>query len=235
MMKRYIPHCIKVRLHLIRRLWSDIQKGYYYDYAKQAAANSSLKHALQLKQELKPNEAKMHNLLIAIKRIESIQVNPNEILSFWNAVGNPSRKNGFVNSRSIVGGVLQDSVGGGLCQLSGLMYYLSLQADLEILERHSHSMDIYTAETRFAPLGSDATVAYGYKDLRIRNKLNYPIRFKFSVLENDIIINLMYPSPIVGNKVEFEEKIIGENLVEVYTSINNERVAKSKYIKLQSQ
>ena len=45
----------------------------------------------------------------------------------------------------------------------------------------------------------------------------------------------MYPSPIVGNKVEFEEKIIGENLVEVYTSINNERVAKSKYIKLQSQ
>ena len=234
-MKRYIPHRVKVRLHLIRRLWRDIQKGHYYDYAKQRDANPDLKHALQLKQELKPNEAKMHNLLIAIKRIESIQVNPNEIFSFWNAVGNPNRKNGFVNSRSIVAGVLQDTVGGGLCQLSGLMYYLSLQANLEILERHSHSMDIYTAETRFAPLGSDATVAYGYKDLSIRNKLNYPIRFKFSVLENDIIINLMHPSPIDGNKVEFEEKIIGENLVEVYTSINNERVTTSKYKKLLPQ
>lgn len=231
-MKRYIPHRVKVRLHLIRRLWRDIQKGHYYDYAKQRDANPDLKHALQLKQELKPNEAKMHNLLIAIKRIESIQVNPNEIFSFWNAVGNPNRKNGFVNSRSIVAGVLQDTVGGGLCQLSGLIYYLSLQANLEILERHSHSMDIYTAETRFAPLGSDATVAYGYKDLRIRNKLNYPIRFKFSILENDIIINLMHPSPIDGNKVEFEEKIIRENLVEVYTSINNERVTTSKYKKL---
>jgi len=231
-MKRYIPHRVKVRLHLIRRLWRDIQKGHYYDYAKQRDANPDLKHALQLKQELKPNEAKMHNLLIAIKRIESIQVNPNEIFSFWNAVGNPNRKNGFVNSRSIVAGVLQDTVGGGLCQLSGLMYYLSLQANLEILERHSHSMDIYTAETRFAPLGSDATVAYGYKDLRIRNKLNYPIRFKFSILENDIIINLMHPSPIQESKVEFEEKITGENHVEVYTSINNERVTTSKYKKL---
>lgn len=231
-MKRYIPHRVKVRLHLIRRLWRDIQKGHYYDYAKQRDANPDLKHALQLKQELKPNEAKMHNLLIAIKRIESIQVNPNEIFSFWNAVGNPNRKNGFVNSRSIVAGVLQDTVGGGLCQLSGLIYYLSLQANLEILERHSHSMDIYTAETRFAPLGSDATVAYGYKDLRIRNKLNYPIRFKFSILENDIIINLMHPSPIQESKVEFEEKITGENHVEVYTSINNERVTTSKYKKL---
>lgn len=231
-MKRYIPHRVKVRLHLIRRLWRDIQKGHYYDYAKQRDANPDLKHALQLKQELKPNEAKMHNLLIAIKRIESIQVNPNEIFSFWNAVGNPNRKNGFVNSRSIVAGVLQDTVGGGLCQLSGLIYYLSLQANLEILERHSHSMDIYTAETRFAPLGSDATVAYGYKDLRIRNKLNYPIRFKFSILENDIIINLMHLSPIQESKVEFEEKITGENHVEVYTSINNERVTTSKYKKL---
>jgi len=58
--------------------------------------------------------------------------------------------------------------GGGLCQLSGIIYHAVLEAGLEILERHPHSLDIYTATTRYTPLGSDAAVVYGHKDLRFK-------------------------------------------------------------------
>ena len=53
--------------------------------------------------------------------------------------------------------------------MSGLIYYVSLMAGLEVLERHPHSRDIYDDQTRYAPLGADATVAYGFKDLRVLN------------------------------------------------------------------
>jgi hypothetical protein len=58
---------------------------------------------------------------------------------------------------------------------------------LKIVERHQHSVDIYTEENRYTPLGTDATVVFGYKDLRIRNPYHFPIQFWFSVEENHFI------------------------------------------------
>lgn len=229
MIKKIIPYSIKVRLHLTKRILLSVINGQYFYFAKKKNHLNSLPNTLKLQQELKPNEAKVKNLLIAIKYLESIQINPNEIFSFWHTIGNPSKSKGFVGSRSLVNGRVENSLGGGLCQLSGLIYYISLYAKLEILERHSHSIDIYTNETRFTPLGSDATVAYGYKDLKIRNNLKGPIRFKFSIVENYLIINLMHSGLIIKNKVEFKENEIDKETVEVDTLINNEVVNKSKY------
>lgn len=229
MIKRIVPYWFKVRIHLIRRKVNDVFNGHYFTYAKKMEYKNNLTKVLTIEQELKPNEAKKKNLIIAINRIESFQVNPNEIFSFWEVIGNPSQKRGFVNSRSLINGKVEDSIGGGLCQLSGLIYYVSLYANLEILERHNHSMDIYTAETRFTPLGSDATVAFGYKDLKIRNNLKGPIRFSFSIVGNNIEINLMHTSLLDKNKVEFKQNEIDDTFLEVVTVINNEIVNKSKY------
>lgn len=229
MIKRIIPYCIKVRLHLVRRSVYDLINGHYFCYAKKTGYKNNLPNSLMIEQELKPNEAKQKNLLIAIKSIESVQINPNEIFSFWKIIGNPSKKKGFVKSRSLVNGELEDTLGGGLCQLSGLIYYMSLYANLEIIERHNHSIDIYTDETRFTPLGSDATIAFGYKDLKIRNNLECPIRFRFSISGNNIIINLMHASLIEKSQVEFKQYEIDNAVVEVVTTINDEIVNKSKY------
>jgi vancomycin resistance protein VanW len=62
--------------------------------------------------------------------------------SFWQAVGRSTRSRGFVPGRSLLAVELRLDYGGGLCQLSGLIYYTSLMAGLEILERHPHSRDI---------------------------------------------------------------------------------------------
>ena len=50
-----------------------------------------------------------------------------------------------------------------------MLYHLALVGGLEIVERHPHSIDIYREEDRYAPLGADATVVWGFKDLRLRN------------------------------------------------------------------
>ena len=89
-------------------------------------------------------------------------------------------------------GKLVFSAGGGLCQLSSLLYHLSLLAGLEILERHAHSVDIYQEEERFTPLGADATVSFPYRDLRIRNTFNCPIRFTIDLEEESIRGHLIF-------------------------------------------
>ncbi|MDG1534227.1 MAG: VanW family protein [Schleiferiaceae bacterium] len=229
--KKIVPFYIKVKLQLLKRSVRDVVKGYYFNYAKRRYSTNDFSNSIALKQELKPNKAKNKNLLRAIKRIEQIQINPNEILSFWRIVGNPSKKNGFTESRSLVNGKIENTIGGGLCQLSGLMYYISLIAQLEILERHNHSIDIYNEETRFTPLGSDATVAYGYKDLKIRNNLNCPIKFNFSIEDDTIKVMILHSSVIRHNVVEFKEVISDDNVIEVITIINNQVYNNSTYKK----
>jgi vancomycin resistance protein VanW len=106
-------------------------------------------------------EAKIHNITLAIKGMNNLVIPPGTIFSFWHIVGRPTRVRGYLPGRSLVGGQLGPDFGGGLCQLSGLIYCTSLVAGLQILERHPHSRDIYDDQTRYAPLGADAAVASG--------------------------------------------------------------------------
>jgi len=148
-------------------------------------------------------QAKIHNLEMARRSLENLPVPPRGILSFWRVVGRPTQARGFQPGRSLVGGQLVPDYGGGLCQLSGILYYLCLQAGLEILERHPHSRDIYDDTTRYAPLGADATVAYGFKDLRVLNTLSEPICFRVSISTETITGCLCSPAVIEPSTVEF--------------------------------
>ena len=147
--------------------------------------------------------AKLHNIEQARQSLENLPVPPGGILSFWRVVGRPSAARGFQPGRSLLGGQLVADYGGGLCQLSGLIYYLCLQAGLEILERHPHSRDIYHDAERYAPLGADATVAYGFKDLRVLNTLPAPVCFRVSLKPGTITGCLCSPAAIEPHAVEF--------------------------------
>lgn len=169
-------------------------------------AGVSFPTQLQLEQQILPTdcaEAKIRNIEIAVKRLQGVIVQPGRIFSFWRIVGRPTKARGFLPGRSLLGGRLEADYGGGLCQLSGIIYHLSLETGLEILERHPHSRDIYDDKTRYTPLGSDATVAYGFKDLRVLNNLAVPIRFRASVTPDRISVALCAPVGIEKHLVEF--------------------------------
>jgi vancomycin resistance protein VanW len=161
---------------------------------------------IRISQALKPSayaDNKWQNLALAIQCIEPVVIQPGQIFSFWHLVGNPIAVRGYQVGRALVNGKLQAVVGGGLCQLSGLIYLLALHTDCEIIERHSHSQDIYTDETRFTPLGSDATVVFGYKDLRIKNQTPTPIRFQFDLYHDQITGTIMAMNDIPKYDIEF--------------------------------
>lgn len=172
-------------------------------------------------------EAKTHNLTIAARRLENLPVPPEGILSFWHVVGRPGRSRGFLPGRSLLGGQLRPDYGGGLCQLSGLLYYVSLVAGLGILERHPHSRDIYDDQTRYAPLGADATVAYGFKDLRILNPTPAPICFRFLVSQDAVRCDLCSPDPIESTTIEFSPRPLSDGVTQVET--RRRRPGEAKY------
>ena len=162
-------------------------------------------------------EAKIHNITLALKRVNNLPVAPGAIFSFWHVVGRPTSARGFMPGRSLLGGQLRPDYGGGLCQLSGLIYCASLMAGLEVLERHPHSRDIYNDQTRYAPLGADATVAYGFKDLRVINSLSFPVCFRVSVGQAKVICWVCSPEPIEESQIEFVKIATGDGLTLVET------------------
>jgi vancomycin resistance protein VanW len=90
-------------------------------------------------------------------------------------------------------------------------------------------MDIYTDDTRFAPLGTDATVVYGYKDLRIKNNLPFPIRFSIRIENNFLEVNLLSEQFIQGKKIIFEIEEKGEvKIVDVFDE-NQRKINRSIY------
>lgn len=148
-------------------------------------------------------EAKLHNLRLAIQIADNLVVPPDGVFSFCHLIGRPSRNRGFRAGRSLLGGRLAADYGGGLCQLSGIIYHTVLLAGLEVLERHAHSVDIYDEHARHTPLGADATVAFGFKDLRFANSLASPVCLRFGVGTAEIVCSLCSPAEITLRNVRF--------------------------------
>ena len=147
---------------------------------------------------------KVESIRVAIAHLEAIVINPGEIFSFWEIIGRPTAKRGFKPGRTIIGGGLQEDVGGGLCQVSGMVYHLALTTGMTILERHSHTLDLYAEDDRYTPLGADAAVVFGYKDLRFENSLDEPVHLTFSVDENSFAGRLHSTRAFSTHEIVFE-------------------------------
>lgn len=223
----------KMMCHVVERIVKDFFSHHHFSKKRDS---DIFNYQIVIKQPFKPSSTlsqKKLNLNIASKRIRKHIIKSGEVFSFWRAVGNPN-KSEFAESRGIRGGVLQLERGGGLCQASGIIYHLSLIAGFEILERYNHSKDIYTDETRFCPLGSDATVSYGYRDLRIRNNSDTSVYFDLRVGESDFIGTLCSEKELIRHEISFEYALKDENVIEAVTidKSNGQIIATSKYEKI---
>lgn len=209
-MKNLLPPRLRLYIKICLRKLIDTVTGRsarFVSYSKhRVERGASFNPQIVMTQPIYINEFsanKIYNLKLAIKQIENLTIQPGQIFSFWHLVGNPNKSRGYVIGRTLVQNELKASYGGGLCQLSGLLYLLALKAGLSVLERTAHSQDIYTEQTRFAPLGSDATVVYGYKDLRLQNNLPFSICFRFQVQDHAITAMLCAAEPVLEYKIEF--------------------------------
>jgi vancomycin resistance protein VanW len=225
-LKYIIPSKIKLQVKLCFRYF----EGLKYDFACTKEENKNFDFTISTLQEIKKGkffENKTHNILTGSQKIENITIYPNQVFSFWKIIGNPNSKI-FKVGRNIINGKVSEEKAGGICQLSSILYITGIKANLKIIERHNHSVDIYTEEERFTPLGADATVVYGNKDLMFQNTFDFPIRFRFSFNSNYITCHLESLNPIEEAEVEFRRDYLEDKIL-VNTLINKEIKYKSSY------
>jgi vancomycin resistance protein VanW len=158
-------------------------------------------YSIHVEQPFFPSESlanKQHNIQLALQRLQGTIIQPGQLFSFWRLVGPPTQRRGFLPGRNIVNGRLSLATGGGLCQLSGIIYHTALIAGCTIVEQHPHTFDLYweNESQRYTPAGTDATVVFGYKDMRFRNNLEVPIQLDFSITPHSLTCFFRTQQPI---------------------------------------
>lgn len=115
--------------------------------------------------------ARINNVRLAVNRINGYELMPDEEFSYDKTILPRTAANGYQAAPVYVENKVESGMGGGICQPSSTLYAAALYANLEILERHNHSLKV-----GYMPPGLDATIAQGYLDLRFKNSTGYPIK-----------------------------------------------------------
>jgi len=126
-----LPNSFKLKFRLIKRFLSDRS----INFAVKSNSKKTFPNSISTTQEIKQGaffENKVQNIKTASFKVELIIINPNQVFSFWKIVGPPTKKNGYKKGRNIIKGKISEEIGGGLCQLSSILYITSLKANLEI-------------------------------------------------------------------------------------------------------
>jgi vancomycin resistance protein VanW len=113
---------------------------------------------------------KVASLKVAASCIDGLLLRPGETFSFWRLVGKPTARRGFRTGLVLRNGQISQGIGGGLCQMTNLIYWMALHTELSITERWRHGFDVFPDEGRNQPFASGATCSYNYIDLQISNR-----------------------------------------------------------------
>jgi len=156
--------------------------------------------------DTKLQENKKTNLRIAGNKINGIIINPGETFSFWKLVGEPSKKNGYLDGLVIQGGTIKSGTGGGLCQLANLIHWLILNSPLEVTELHHHSDALFPDNGRRVPFGTGTSVSYKNLDYRFKNTTENPVQLLIWQDDNELFGELRSTKPY-----HYAYRIIEEN------------------------
>ncbi len=111
------------------------------------------------------------NIEVGCNFINGTTLYPGEEFSTCDVVTPFSRANGYQMAGSYLNGKVVDSLGGGICQVSTTLYNAVLLSELEVTERHNHSMIV-----SYVDPSADAAIAESSgKDFKFINNLEYPI------------------------------------------------------------
>lgn len=127
------------------------------------------------------------NLELAIAHINGCVLQPGESFSFWKCVGRPTSSRGFLEGLVLKSGKIEKDIGGGLCQLGNLLFWMLAHSPLSIIERHRHGFDVFPDVNRTIPFGAGATLAYNYIDLQAYNPT--PTSFQWHLWLDDTHLN----------------------------------------------
>ena len=132
------------------------------------------------------NENRNSNLKKACEMLNGLVLQPGQEFSYNETLGERTKEKGWLPAPAYSGTTLVDSPGGGICQVSSTLYLASVYAELTVLERVNHGFPV-----SYIPLGMDATVNWGFTDLKLRNDSPMPVKILAEETDDLVKVSIM--------------------------------------------
>lgn len=147
------------------------------------------------------NENRNTNVRIAVEAINGILLSPGETFSLNETVGRRTKARGFQEATVFVNAEAVPGVGGGVSQVTGTLFNAAALSDLTILEVNPHSRPV-----AYLPVGRDATVAWGDKDLKFKNNTDAPVYIAYT-FQNNRLTATLYGKKLPGRTVTLKPDV----------------------------
>lgn len=151
------------------------------------------------------NANRSGNVSNGCSKINGTLLYPGEKLSTTDAVSPFTEENGYKPAGAYLNGKVIDSVGGGICQVSTTLYNAVLAAELQVTERHNHSMIV-----AYVSASADAAIAESSgKDFCFVNNTDAPIYIEGYTENKKITFNIYgKETRAADRKVTYESEIL---------------------------
>ena len=154
------------------------------------------------------DETRTANLKAAVSKLNNIKIPDDAVFSFNQTVGKRTITAGYETAKVINGGEFVDGLGGGVCQVSSTLFECVLRANVEIVYRTNHSLEI-----GYVPLGGDATVQWNSKDFKFKNTLGCDVRIKMTCEGGKLTCKLYGKKDLKPNNVKINIKKDGDQYI----------------------
>ncbi len=150
---------------------------------------------------------RINNVRKAVAAVNGVILLPGEEFDYNTTLGKRTPENGYLMAGAYSGGQTVQEYGGGICQISSMVYYCSLYANLEISSRTCHYFKVL-----YLPLGLDATVSWGGPEFRFVNNRDFPIKIEASVTDDNKKVEMK----IIGSDIDGSYVKMGVGSWEVF-------------------
>lgn len=150
------------------------------------------------------NAARAHNIERAAQLLNGVEIQPGEVFSCSQSIGPITEDNGYQPAGTYVAGKVEEGIGGGVCQISSTLYNAALLAGITIVERAPHSMVV-----SYVDPARDAAIAGDYKDLKLKNDFDAPVRIEANAAEGTLRF-VLHTSEEADTEISLESVIVSE-------------------------
>lgn len=129
--------------------------------------------------------SRINNITVGAARMNGLVVAPGQAVSVSAVILPRTAENGYQEAGAYLNGKVIQATGGGVCQISSTTYNAVMNAGLLVLQRYPHSMPVH-----YLPLGQDAAISAGSKDLIFMNPYDTPILIQTIVADKLFTVNV---------------------------------------------
>lgn len=149
---------------------------------------------------------RIHNIKLATSRINGTLIEPGEVFSFNQTIGEISTATGYTSAYIISKGRTILGEGGGVCQVSTTAFRAAVNSGLEIAKRTAHAYRVRYYEQAGHKVGLDATIFVPSVDLQFRNDTGNYILIQAYTKANELYFDFYGTSD--GRIVEVSKPVV---------------------------